>query len=233
MPGRSVPAKTVQPSARRAPAATAPSASSATTRDRIKAIASDIYVMRGYDGFNFGAIAEAVGTTRANIHHHFGGKHALVGELVGGFAQDAASRITRIWSGDGLGTALRLQLDDLRAFHRRYNPRPHDRNVWSPLARLRLDEPQLGPLARAALEGTDRLYDETLTRAVARAVAAGELRRDTPVDDVARILRAVILSCAPMTQDTGDFTGIEKLFAAMQRSLLAAWGGQPGGRRPA
>jgi AcrR family transcriptional regulator len=47
------------------------------TRERIKAIAEDLYVLRGHDGFSFGDIAEAVGTTRANIHHHFGNKRRL------------------------------------------------------------------------------------------------------------------------------------------------------------
>jgi AcrR family transcriptional regulator len=202
----------------------APTPAIPTTRVRIKAIAKDIYVLRGFDAFNFGEIADAVGITRANIHHHFGTKRALVGELAGEFADDAASRTIRIWSTGGLREALSLQLDDLRRFYHRYNPHPGDRNVWSPLARLRLDEPRLGPLARTALERTNAVYDQALGEAVRRAIEAGELRPDTPERDVVRLLRAAILSSPAMTQDTGSFDELENLFAALERSLFAAWG---------
>ena len=45
-------------------------------RQQILLVAEDFYVLRGYEGFSFAHIAEAVQTTRANIHHHFGGCHA-------------------------------------------------------------------------------------------------------------------------------------------------------------
>src|SRR5438876_9880325 len=35
------------------------------TRERIRAIAEDLYVLRGHDGFSFGDIAAEIGTTRA------------------------------------------------------------------------------------------------------------------------------------------------------------------------
>ncbi len=34
------------------------------TRDRIKAVAAELYVLRGQEGFSFGDIAAAIGTTR-------------------------------------------------------------------------------------------------------------------------------------------------------------------------
>ena len=206
------------------PAPPQPAGASETTRDRIKAIAKDIYVLRGFDGFNFGEVAEAVATTRANIHHHFGGKRALMAEIVAEFADDAAARTLRIWQGACFPDALGAQLDDLRRFYRRYNPAPGDRNVWSPLARLRLDEPRLGTLARDALERTNAIYDRTLGDAVRRAVAAGELRPDAPVAEVVRLLRMAILSSPAMTQDTGSFDELAALFAALEHTLLAAWG---------
>jgi len=195
-----------------------------TTRDRIKSVAQDLYVLKGYDGFSFADIATAIGTTRANIHHHFGTKQALVEELVEGFVDNATQRIATHWGGTGIAASLSLQLDDLRRFYRRYNPNPDDRNVWSPLSRLRLDLPALGPLAQRALERADRFYDTTITASVQAAIAAGELRPETPVADVARILRVTILSCAPMTQDTGSFDELENLFGALERTLLRAWG---------
>ena len=131
------------------------------TRDHAKSVAVDLYVLRGHDGFSFADLAAATATSRANIHHHFGSKRRLMAELIDGFAADAQARIERIWMAPDAGLAARLsgQLEDLRGFYLRYNPAPGDRNLWSPLARLRLDLPVLGDLAAHALERVDRTYD--------------------------------------------------------------------------
>ena len=50
------------------------------TRQRILALAEQLYVLHGHDGFSFGDIAALVDTTRANIHHHFGNKRRLIVE---------------------------------------------------------------------------------------------------------------------------------------------------------
>ena len=183
--------------------------------------------MRGYEGFSFGDIAQAVGTTRANIHHHFGNKQRLMAELIERFAADAEARIAHVWTGGAGGSfdvRLAAQLADLRRFYDRFNVRPGDRNIWSPVSRLRLDLPVLGEQASSALERVDRVYDVSLRAALARAVAAGELATDMPVEDIARMLRVILLSCAPMTQDSGSFREIEHLFAAIGRTIAAAWG---------
>jgi AcrR family transcriptional regulator len=195
-------------------------------RQRIRDVARDLYVRRGYAGFSFADIVAVTGTTRANVHHHFGGKPALMEALVAEFAADAEARIRSDWGGDGrFADKLRRQLADLRAFHARYNPRAGDRNVWSPIARLRLDLPVLGPLAARALERVDDVYEAALTEAVREAVASGEFAPDTPVADAARLVRFVVQACPPMTQDTGGFGGVEATFRALERTLVAAWRG--------
>ena len=50
----------------------------------------------------------------------------------------------------------------------------------------------------------------------AQAVRNGELRPQTPVEDVVRILRVTFMSCAPITQDSGSFDEVERLFAALR-----------------
>ncbi len=195
-------------------------------RQQILLVAEDLYVLRGYDGFSFAHIAEAVQTTRANIHHHFGDKLQLMAELIEKFASNAERRIAHHWTQVDGSFAKRLdaQLDDLRVFYHRFNATPGARNVWSPLSRLRLDLAVLGPLASDTLHRVDLAYDRCLRRAVLEAITRDELVVLTPVDDVSRMLRVMLLSCAPMTQDSGTFQEIEKLFATMQRMIFAAWG---------
>jgi AcrR family transcriptional regulator len=201
----------------------------APTRGRIKALAAELYVRRGHDGFSFGDVAEAIGTTRANIHYHFGNKRQLMAELIDDFVADALARIARHWTtpGQGFRERLHAQRDDLRAFFQRFNPTGTERSMWSPISRLRHDIPFLGTLAVAALARVNEGYDACLHQAVLEAVAAGELQPGTPVDDVVRLLRGTIMSCGPMTQDSGDFAEVDRLFAAIERVILAAWGGAP------
>lgn len=193
------------------------------TRDRIKAVAAELYVLRGHEGFSFGDIAAAIGTTRANIHHHFGSKQQLMRELIEDIASNAEARIERYWRAGNATFAERLamQLDDLRRYYDRFNPGDRDRNVWSPLSRLRHDLPTLGDEAVAALERVNRTYDLCLRHAVGEAVAAGQLRPGTNVEDVVRVLRVTLLSCPPMTQDSGRFEEIELLFRALGRLIAA------------
>jgi AcrR family transcriptional regulator len=213
---------------------TTSNASSLPTRERIKAAAESLYVLHGHDGFSFADIAEVIGTTRANIHHHFGSKQKLMAELVGDFALDAQRRIERHWTQSGLrfSERLKLQLDDLRRFYLRFNPSRGDRKVWSPVSRLRLDLPALGEPAVEALEQVNRAYVASLQRALKEAVDAKELSADTPRDDVAQMLRMTFLSCPPMTQDTGDFAEIERLFESVENIIFGAWGASPRRRFP-
>ena len=94
------------------------------TRERIRSIAGELYVLRGHDGFSFGDIAEAIGTTRANIHHHFGNKSRLMEELIEEFADDAVRRIERLWGEKAISLAdrLKMQLEEFRRFYLRFNP---------------------------------------------------------------------------------------------------------------
>ena len=46
------------------------------------------------------------------------------------------------------------------------------------------------------------------------------------------MLRVTLLSCGPMTQDSGDFGEVERLFGAIERMLRAAWGQAHSDHRP-
>jgi len=195
-------------------------------RVRIQAVASDLYVRHGYDGFSFADIAGAAHTTRANIHYHFGTKQGLMTALINGFVTDATTRIASHWTrpGDDFATRWRAQCDDLRRFYMRFNPEGDGRNVWSPLARLRLDMPALGRPATDALDRVNHAFNACLRSALLDAVASRELLRAAPVDDLIMLLRTTILSCGALTQDQGSFAEVDLLFAAVIRTIAAAWG---------
>ncbi|MER9563282.1 TetR/AcrR family transcriptional regulator [Mesorhizobium sp. M0571] len=196
-----------------------------STRSRIKEVAAEFYVLRGHDGFSFGDIAIAIGTTRANIHHHFGNKRQLMEELIADFAANAEARIKRFWTTPDARffDRLDMQLEDLRRFYERFNAETGARNMWSPLSRLRHDLPVLGEPAEHALERVNRVYERSLRHAVDQAVKDGELSPDTLRDELVHMLRITLLSCPPMTQDTGSFDEVARTFAALAAIIRAAW----------
>ena len=206
------------------PGAAIESKETSETKRRIRQVAEDLYVLRGHDGFSFGDIAGLIGTTRANIHHHFGNKRHLMIELVEGFAAAAAARIERIWAtpGESFSQRMQAQSDDLRSFYTRFNPHPGTRNVWSPISRIRLDLPALGTLAEVALEVVNRSYETCLRQAVAEAERTGELREGIAASDVVCMFRITFLSCGPITQDSGSFADVEQLLESLSRMVTKA-----------
>ncbi|MER9303985.1 TetR/AcrR family transcriptional regulator [Mesorhizobium sp. M0293] len=196
-----------------------------STRSKIKEIAAEFYVLRGHDGFSFGDIATAIGTTRANIHHHFGNKRQLMEELIADFATNAETRIRRFWTTPDVRffDRLDMQLEDLRHFYKRFNAEDGARNMWSPLSRLRHDLPVLGEPAEHALERVNRVYEQSLRHAVDQAVEDGDLSADTLRDELVHMLRTTLLSCPPMTQDTGSFDEVARTFAVLAAIIRAAW----------
>jgi hypothetical protein len=59
------------------------------------------------------------------------------------------------------------------------------------------------------------------------AMAKGELRPETPVDDVTLQLVAIANSADPITQDDGSFDRLEQLYLAFARIIAHAYGHKP------
>ncbi len=59
------------------------------TAAQIVASARALLATRGYNGFSYADIAEAVGISKPSIHHHFPSKAALVRHVVVGYREEA------------------------------------------------------------------------------------------------------------------------------------------------
>ena len=195
------------------------------TRERIRHVAQELYVLNGCDGFSFGDIAAAIGTTRANIHHHFGNKRRLMAELIEGFVADAEARIAHHWSAPASGSPNACAPSAPTC--------APSTTASTATPRAPCVEPDRAASAghpgarrtRHRRPGPDQPRLRTaLRQALAEAVEAGEFRRDVPADDIVHLLRLTLLSCAPATQDTGSFREVDRLLQTLSVTLLAAWG---------
>ena len=62
----------------------------------IAACARSLIALRGYNGFSYADIADAVGITKASIHHHFPSKAELVRRVVVDYRAEAAAGLATL-----------------------------------------------------------------------------------------------------------------------------------------
>jgi len=195
-------------------------------RDRIKALALDLLIKHGYRGVSFGDLAEALETTRANIHYHFGNKEGLVDEVLGDYVDMTSSDLNAIWARaqTTLRDKIRLMVEYSRRRYRKFNSPGHPGNPWSLIARMRQDSDALTPRGREALQRFGRNLFASIALAIEDAKARGEFTAAMPASDIALQLVSIANSAGPITQDAGNFERLEELYLGFARIINDAYG---------
>ena len=195
-------------------------------RERIKSLALDLLIQHGYRGVSFGDMAETLGTTRANIHYHFGNKQALVEEVLADYVEVTLAALKDIWTTPGLPLARKIEtmVKYSRKRYEKYNPPGTKGRPWSLIARMRQDSDVLTPKGRAVLQGFGRELYSCLVLAIEDAKFRKEFAAWMPVEDVALQLVSIANSAGPITQDAGDFDRLEQLYAAFVTIMNHAFG---------
>lgn len=178
-------------------------------RRRILWLAADWLQQRGYHGFSFGQLADALEVQRSAIHYHFPGKADLVTALFRTYRADFAA-----WR-DGMAAA---ELDA---------PTRMDR--FLELEAGHLDEQRVGPLGVAAVEyaslpaaacaEAEGLRDdqlEWLTATLEAGQSSGDLDSPAAPRDQARLVMAAVQGGLQLARLHGRSD-----FAAVRRAVLA------------
>jgi AcrR family transcriptional regulator len=195
-------------------------------RTKIKKVAARLLIKHGYRGVSFGDIAAQLGTTRANLHYHFGTKQKLVDEVVDEYVADTLGRFREIWTDRHASVLEKIQrtTEFNRRRYRRFNRGSQGSNSWSLIARLRQDSDALSASANRRLKEFGVELHAMISEAVAAAKGQGELAPDTPVDDVALQLSNIVNIAGPITQDAGGFERLERLYRAFANVVAYAYG---------
>lgn len=197
-------------------------------RARIKAVATDLLVGHGYRGVSFGDIAEALDTTRANIHYHFGNKTTLVDEVLDDYVTSTLDRFRAVW--DDPHTSIADKVKATIAFNReryeRFNKSSDNGRPWSLIARLRADADALTPKGIATLRRFARELAGFVTNGIESGIRRGELVKNAPIRDIVIQLVSIANSAGPITQDAGSFQRLEELYTAFLYTVQAAYGRQ-------
>jgi AcrR family transcriptional regulator len=195
-------------------------------RYKIKELARDLLIQHGYRGVSFGDVAKALGTTRANIHYHFGNKESLVEEVLEDYVRVTSTQLQAIWTKADTAFAdkIKATVEYSRKRHLKYNPRGRAGNPWSLIARMRQDSDALSARGCAALQDFgDDLFANIVT-AIEQAKSRDEFDVSMPAEDIALQLVSIANSAGSITQAARSFDRLEQLYMAFLRIMTHAYG---------
>ncbi|QIT56977.1 TetR/AcrR family transcriptional regulator [Aquisalimonas sp. 2447] len=199
----------------------------ASTREQIKAVARRLFILHGTDPVTYGDIAATVGTTRANVHYHFGNKSALVSEVFRETFEHVGATLGELWRRPGLtlDERLALTLEDCRQRHAEFNPTGREHQPWSLSSRARSRSDSISDDVIEGIRAMSREFEHSVTRAVEHAAATGELRNDAPVSDIVLLIVPLWHFGSPITQFSG-WSRLEAHFGAVRRTIRVAYGAE-------
>jgi AcrR family transcriptional regulator len=195
-------------------------------REQIKALALELLIKHGYRGVSFGDLAQALKTTRANIHYHFGNKESLVEEVLEEYIDVTSAQLHSIWTKSDVSffDKINSTVEYSRKRYLKFNPRGHAGHPWSLISRMRQDSDALTPRGRAALQRFGKNLFGSIVFAIENAKKRGEFDVSMPTDDVALQLVSIANSAGPITQDAGAFDRLEKVYLAFARIISHGYG---------
>lgn len=194
-------------------------------RDEVRQVTIELLLRHGYQGLRFRDIADRLGTTRANIHHHFGNKINLCEDVVVGYVERTLDNWEANWcSAKSLEAKIEGMMEANRARYLEFNPTGRTANPWSLIGRMRLERDTIGPRARQALLEFGMTLDRLVLTGVSQAIETGELVPDAPREAIALQLVAVADSAGFITQDGGDFRRLEQMYRSISLIVHKAYG---------
>ncbi len=194
-------------------------------KDEIKHVTIALLLRHGYQGLRFRDIAEQLGVTRANIHHHYGNKLNLCEEVIVEYVDRTLEAWTANWTGDStLFAKVEGMMESNRKRYLQFHPTSRTAHPWSLIGRMRLESNVIGPRAREALANFASELNRLVIAGVEQAVVNGELSADAPRADIALQLVAIADSAGWITQDGGDFSRLEQLYRSVIRIVDNAYG---------
>ena len=195
-------------------------------RQRIRKVATDLLIRKGFRGASYGDIATSLGITTTNIHYHFGPKKKLVEDVLRDYVEKALARQREIWLRSD--TSLTEKLDGVLAFnterYRKFNRGGVGGRPWSLIGRMRLESDLLSPAALEALAEFSTQVQSFVLTAVRTAHDNGELRPDCPVDDIAFLLTSIVNTSSTFTQEAGNIQRLADYFHTVARVVVGAYG---------
>lgn len=186
------------------------------TRTRILDVGEKLLLERGYAGFSYQDIAEAVGIRKASIHHHFPAKEDLGAAIV----ERARVRVAK-----GRGPALedadyaRRQLDVFFKFFERL---AEEGTKLCLGGRLSADYAVLPQGVRDPFRDFMTDHAEWLTAVCQVGQRSGAFVRDMSPADQALMLRSAVQGAVQLSRAKGDPTLFQRVARHLRKQVLVS-----------
>lgn len=195
-------------------------------RDRIKAVATDLFIAHGIRGLTFGMLAERLGVARPNIHYYFATKHVLAEEVLAEYAAGVVALYDAVWTVTHLSLPAKFEgsLAAIRERYRRFNPPGAEGRPWGLLTRFQQERDALTPAMVETLRHAGSKLEQCGTIAVRQSIARGELVPDTPQAEVSLLVANAIRFTGTLTTQASHFRRVEAHYRAVRNTIGRAYG---------
>lgn len=195
-------------------------------RDRIKAVATDLFIAYGIRGLTFGMLAERLGIPRPNVHYYFSNKTALAEEVLADYAAGVVSLYDAIWTVSHLSLPAKFEMSlaAIRERYRHFNPPGLEGQPWGLLTRFQYERDALTPAMLETLRRAGAKLDACGAIAVRQALARRELVADAPQTEVALLVTNAIRFTGTLTLQAGNFERVEAHYRSVRNTIGKAYG---------
>lgn len=195
-------------------------------RDRIKAVATDLFIAHGIRGLTFGLLAERLGVPRPNIHYYFANKQVLAEEVLNDYAAGVVALYSAVWTVTDLSLPAKFagSMAAIRERYRRFNPSGFEGRPWGLLTRFQHERDAMTPAMLDTLKKSGSKLDQCGIIAVRQGVARGELVPSTPQDEVSLLVINAIRFTGSLTTKDNTFDRVEAHYRAVCHTIGKAYG---------
>jgi AcrR family transcriptional regulator len=174
---------------------------------------------------SFNDLTAELGTTRANIHYHFGLKSHLAEEVLEEQVGFVLSTYRSWWLDDELSLKHKMlassEFNEQR--YKVHNPNDEGR-IWSLITRFRFDEDVITPKMKAKLAEFSLGVESAVRVGVNRAVETGELCANAPVDEIVCLIADVIHSSSLISHAPYGIGHLVLSYKALSDLIFRAYG---------
>lgn len=184
-------------------------------RQRILDLAEELLLARGYEGFSYQDIADAIGIRKASIHHHFAGKEDLGSAIV----ERARIRLAEARGPVSDDPArIRRLLDNYFRFFDRLAEEGKKLCLGGRLAADQAVLPESVRVPHRAFLGDNETWLIDLMRAGQKT---GVIKRTETPADQALMLRAAVQGAVQIARTSGSAEPYRRVIRQLKQHLLA------------
>jgi TetR/AcrR family transcriptional repressor of nem operon len=201
-------------------------AGGAEMRDKIKAVATDLFIAHGIRGLTFIMLAERLGVPRPNVHYYYPSKQRLAEEVLDEYAAGVVALYEAVWTVGEFSLPAKFEgsMVAIRERYRRFNPPGAEGQPWGLLTRFQHERDSLTPRMEAILKDAGLRMERCGDIAVELAIEAGELVPNTPREEVALLVANAIRFTGTLTTQASHFSRVEAHYRAVRNTLGKAYG---------